>query len=282
MSAVPLLAAAAPRFGRLLATRVAGDFELRLSRYDGGVDLPVHRHPDAYFCYIVDGACDEHFGGRDRGFEPGSLHFHPAGDPHAARTRRCGLESLSLVLHGSTAGGAERAVGRLEAAAPAPLGALASRVWAEFHARDATSDLALECAAHDLLAEARSLREPGASARWVAAVRDRLHASDRPVVALADLAEIAGVHPVHVVRGFRKAQGLTPGAYLRSLRLEAARRALLETDRPLTEIAFDAGFFDQAHFTRAFRRAIGLPPAAFRRLHAPLGRRRSRPRFSAS
>ena len=79
-----------------------------------------------------------------------------------------------------------------------------------------------------------------------------------------------------------KRAGLTPGAYLRSLRLEAARRALLETDRPLTEIAFDAGFFDQAHFTRAFRRAIGLPPAAFRRLHAPLGRRRSRPRFSAS
>ena len=282
MTVVPLLPAAAPRFGRLLATRAAGDFELRLSRYAGGVEFPAHRHPDAYFCYVVDGGCDERSAGRDRAFGPGSLHFHPAGDPHAVRTGRTGLESLSLVLHGDAAAGAERAGGRLHTGAPAPLGALASRVWAEFLTRDGASDLVLESAAHELLAEARGDRDVATGARWVPAVCDYLHASFRSAVTLADLAEIAGVHAVHVVRGFRRARGVTPGAYLRRLRLEAARRALLESDGSIAEIAFDAGFYDQAHFTRAFGRAIGLTPAAFRRRHAPLGVRRATPRFSAS
>lgn len=281
MTAVPLLPAAAPRFGRLLATRVAGDFELRLSRYEGGVTFPAHRHPDAYFCYIVDGGCDERSGGRDRAFGPGSLHFHPAGDPHAARTGTAGLESLSIVLHGGAAAGAERAARRLDSALPAPLGALASRVWAEFFARDGASDVTVESAVHELLAEARGDRAVTTGRAWVATVRDYLHASFRSAVRLADLAEIAGVHAVHVVRGFRRSRGVTPGVYLRRLRLETARQALLETSRPIADIAFDAGFYDQAHFTREFRRTIGLPPAAFRRLHAPL-RRGSRARFSAS
>ena len=281
MTAGPLLPAAAPRFGRLLATRVAGDFELRLSRYEAGVAFPAHRHPDAYFCYIVDGGCDESSGGRDRAFGPGSLHFHPAGDPHAARTGTRGLESLSIVLHGGAAAGAEGAARRLDAGIPAPLGALASRVWAEFLARDGASDLTMESAAHELLSEARGDLAVTTGGTWVARVRDYLHASFRSAVSLADLAEIAGVHEVHVVRGFRRSRGVTPGAYLRRLRLEAARRALLESDRPIADIAFDAGYYDQAHFTREFRRTIGLPPAAFRRLHAPL-RPGRRARFSAS
>lgn len=284
MTAVPLLAAAAPRFGRVLGTRVAGDFHLRLSRYDGSADLPAHRHPDAYFCYVVDGGVDERSSGRDRGFGPGSLHFHPAGEPHACRTGRAGLQSLSIAVTGRSAAEARVADRGWEAPRSRPLAILASRCWAAFLAPDRTSDLELEGAATELLAAARGgeRANPGAAPGWVGTVRDYLHASWLSEVTLADLAAIAGVHPVHVVRGFRRATGLTPGAYLRQLRLEAARRALLDTALPLAEIAFAAGFYDQAHFTREFRRAIGLTPAAFRRLHAPLGGPRPSARFTAS
>ena len=37
-------------------------------------------------------------------------------------------------------------------------------------------------------------------------------------------------------------------------------------ERPLVEVAGDAGFADQAHFTRAFKSAFGLTPARYRAL----------------
>lgn len=45
MTPVLFLPAAAARFGRVLERRVAGDFELRFSRFDGPADLHLHRHP---------------------------------------------------------------------------------------------------------------------------------------------------------------------------------------------------------------------------------------------
>lgn len=84
-------------------------------------------------------------------------------------------------------------------------------------------------------------------------------------VTLAELAELAGVHRVHLVRGFRRGVGLTPGAFQRRLRLEHARRALEGSSRPIADIALDAGFASQSHLTRWFQRTWGLPPQAWRR-----------------
>jgi AraC-like DNA-binding protein len=53
--------------------------------------------------------------------------------------------------------------------------------------------------------------------------------------------------------------------YVRKLRVEKARKELLTTDKPLSTIAFDAGFSDQAHFSRVFKELTGLTPGAFRR-----------------
>jgi AraC-like DNA-binding protein len=50
-------------------------------------------------------------------------------------------------------------------------------------------------------------------------------------------------------------------------RLDFARDRIHE-ERPLVEVACDAGFADQAHFTRAFKSAFGLTPARYRTLRA--------------
>ena len=59
-------------------------------------------------------------------------------------------------------------------------------------------------------------------------------------------------------------------------RLDLAR-TWIHQERPLVEIAYDAGFADQAHFTRTFKSAFGLTPARYRALRAgstPSGARR--------
>jgi hypothetical protein len=65
------------------------------------------------------------------------------------------------------------------------------------------------------------------------------------------------------IRSFRSATGLTPGAYLRQLRVQKSRRLLGPGGLSLAELAAQLGFADQSHFTREFRRVFGITPGRF-------------------
>jgi len=66
---------------------------------------------------------------------------------------------------------------------------------------------------------------------------------------------------------FRRHLGRTPAAHIRHVRVNRARRLLLQTSRELSDIAVDCGFCSQSHFTRVFREHTGLTPAAYRKSH---------------
>jgi AraC family transcriptional regulator len=67
------------------------------------------------------------------------------------------------------------------------------------------------------------------------------------------------------LRVFRQVTGTTPHQYLIGARLRLAARLLLDTDRPVTESAYDVGFNDLSNFMRTFRRVIGETPREYRR-----------------
>jgi transcriptional regulator GlxA family with amidase domain len=69
----------------------------------------------------------------------------------------------------------------------------------------------------------------------------------------------------HFARVFTQETGATPGAYVESLRVEAARRLLETTDQPLERIARDTGLRSVETLHRAFRRQLATTPAAYRR-----------------
>jgi len=79
-----------------------------------------------------------------------------------------------------------------------------------------------------------------------------------------DLADVAGVHPLHVAREFRRTFRYTVAGYLGVLRARRACEALATTDLPLSAIAQSASFLDQSHFTQVFRATIGMSPGAYR------------------
>lgn len=69
--------------------------------------------------------------------------------------------------------------------------------------------------------------------------------------------------------GFREVTGLTPVAYIRSLRLNAVRKALQQDTSPhprsISEIAMDAGFWHLSQFAVDYRRFFGETPTETRR-----------------
>jgi AraC-like DNA-binding protein len=90
---------------------------------------------------------------------------------------------------------------------------------------------------------------------------------DRPAFAitLSDLARASGLSKFQLLRGFVRATGLTPHAYLMQRRVEMARR-LIAHGAGLAEAAFASGFADQSHMTRIFVRKFGISPGAYARV----------------
>lgn len=64
---------------------------------------------------------------------------------------------------------------------------------------------------------------------------------------------------------FRETVGMTPTAYYRRLRLEAARNELLQPEISVTQAAMDFGFSSSQHFSMVFRKEFGTTPQAWKR-----------------
>ena len=57
---------------------------------------------------------------------------------------------------------------------------------------------------------------------------------------------------------------MTLTEYRTQRRLELAKRVLLQPDRRVSEVAFEAGFESIPHFNRVFHRYVGCSPSEYR------------------
>lgn len=78
------------------------------------------------------------------------------------------------------------------------------------------------------------------------------------------LAERVGMSPRNFARVYRKATGETPARTVERMRLEGARRELVETADPLRHIAHRCGFGDEEALRLAFVRRFGVSPREYR------------------
>lgn len=100
--------------------------------------------------------------------------------------------------------------------------------------------------------------------REVAAFIAENYAQKLQLSKLADIAKMSESRFKHV---FAKTFATTPGRYITTIRINAARRLLEDTDDLLADIATATGFFDQSHMTRAFKTFRGITPGEYRRRH---------------
>ena len=68
----------------------------------------------------------------------------------------------------------------------------------------------------------------------------------------------------HLCRMFRRATGTTLHQYRQNLRLRWSLEGVIESSRPLVDIALDAGFSSHSHFTSTFHRQFAQTPSRLR------------------
>lgn len=259
--------------GREVGRAELDGFVVREIAHEPGRVLPAHAHAHAALGVVLSGGFTETLGSLT--FEAGAWDavVRPAGAVHSDRIRHSGCRVLVVEVRPDALRRLRALAGiltRLGVFGGAAVAASASRLYAEFKSGDALSEVALPGLCLELLAEVGRRERGAAPSReplWMAQARAIAGEELAGKLGLSAIARRVGVHPVHLARAFRERHGTTWGAYVRRLRVEEASRRLVETDRPLAEIASVAGFSDPSHFGRLFRRHTGMTPSQFRKAH---------------
>jgi AraC family transcriptional regulator len=90
-------------------------------------------------------------------------------------------------------------------------------------------------------------------------------------IRVRDLARVARLSVGHFFRAFRESFGEPPFAHIARQRIQHAQSLMLSSRASLSQIAFECGMCDQAHFTRVFRRIVGTNPGVWRRQSSTRG-----------
>jgi AraC-like DNA-binding protein len=205
--------------------------------------LPRHRHQHSYLALVVSGGYEEAGDHGRRQVREGDVVIHGGFEAHVNRYHSKGAEVLNLPLPALM----EPAMPFMRASDPDAAVRLAERDHQE----------ALEF----LVATMKPL--PAQATDWPDDLASALLADPR--LQLRDWARLQGLALATVSRGFRKVFGVSPSAYRAQARGRLAWSEMVCGSEPLSSVALDWGFCDQAHMTRTVHAITGKPPGAWRK-----------------
>lgn len=79
------------------------------------------------------------------------------------------------------------------------------------------------------------------------------------------LAEEFHLNPQYISQLFKNEIGVNFLFYLTNIRMERAKKLLLTTSLPITEVSEQSGYGDYRVFTKVFKKSEGITPSQYRR-----------------
>lgn len=98
-------------------------------------------------------------------------------------------------------------------------------------------------------------------------VIDEMHTNLGQELTIDDMARTAMFSKFHFTRVFRDVTGTSPGRYLSALRLQEAKRLLLQTNFSVADISSQVGYSSVGTFSSRFKSCVGVSPSMFRELN---------------
>ncbi len=245
-----------------------------------------HKHAgfiEVLFCLKGDRTLCDH-DGKEIIFRPGDVFVAQPEDSHYLKTYPKGLETYCFWL--KLADGKEKQFPHLLATESNDLlrrlrrlpirftggetiRQLFDEVWANI---DSSADaplrkISLRLAVYNLLTglvKAAAKPEQPHSSHSLDALLAEMQAHPERPWRIEELTKRMGINVMYLNRLFKRAVGLTPHAYLTSLRIEKAKELLANRKLSISAIAHQIGCATSQSFTVLFRRETGLSPMAWR------------------
>jgi AraC family transcriptional regulator len=107
--------------------------------------------------------------------------------------------------------------------------------------------------------------KPGLPPALLRRAKEFLHDEMTRNPGLTELSSAVGMNVDHFSRLFKRSTGVAPHQYLGNIRLERAKRLLIEGRTSIIDIAYEIGYANPSQFSAFFRKRTGLSPTEFRR-----------------
>lgn len=91
-----------------------------------------------------------------------------------------------------------------------------------------------------------------------------LHFED-PMIGLYSISELLGISNTYLSTSFKKQYGLGVVQYINQLRIEKAKKMILNTEYSIKEIAFRVGFTNDITFIRVFKQFENMTPGKYKK-----------------
>jgi AraC family transcriptional regulator len=267
MSVLPIDTTPAHTFGSILRGMQWTDLSVEEVLMRPGLEVGAHRHDGAQIYFVLEGDYEERQQGQAYRLGPGSAWFRPPRECHEnSVVGGDPVLTLIITVEGDRLAHLQRVSRQSKPLHSVILNEVRSEMVREIRGGDSTAAVALEGWTLVLLSHTeRMLAEGGRQApEWLADAVQFIERTYRSPVSLLTVARHVAVHPATLAAAFRRYHHRSVGEWIRDLRLRYAHDALVSTNRPIKEIALEAGFYDQAHFGRHFKSRFGTSPASLR------------------
>lgn len=97
-------------------------------------------------------------------------------------------------------------------------------------------------------------------------VIELLHAESHRRIEIEELAGAVNLSPSRLRHLFKYETGVSPGRYLRDLRMRKAKTLLGNTFMRVKEIVHAVGANDESHFMRDYKNIYGVTPSQYREI----------------
>lgn len=96
-------------------------------------------------------------------------------------------------------------------------------------------------------------------------VIDYVNKHFREQIKVKTLADILGVSVSQLDRKFKDFTGVSPSTFIVKVRLAAVATGLLQTDKTVSQLAYDNGFYDHSQLSRLFKSHYKVSPSDYRK-----------------
>lgn len=92
-----------------------------------------------------------------------------------------------------------------------------------------------------------------------------VHNFSKPSLSMTDLTEHLGLSRTQLYLHARRITGMSPSGYILHMKMEEAKRLLLNTQKSSAEISYDLGYCNPNHFSKQFKEYYEVSPSQYRK-----------------
>jgi two-component system, response regulator YesN len=111
-------------------------------------------------------------------------------------------------------------------------------------------------------------QENGKNTKPIRLAKQYVEEHYREKILLEDVAKVVDLNPVYFSVIFKEKTGMNFSAYLIYIRMEKAKKLLINSNETIAAIGDAVGYSDQKYFSQLFKKNVGIKPTIYRKLYS--------------